>query len=190
MPVNRSLAALQAFAYLVHCEGGLIRQDPDSIEPSSRIMAQPISVGKLALPSPDASRSTTAIRDRWTTGSFVVALVGGNSCSLSIDAGLCQFDVRIQDVDAEKSPVEPHSHYAGRARTDEWIAHEVTRLSEQLDKEFGQLLGEGRRVTDVRTFRGEMQHIGRVDKVPADPLGYVFGERATGHGRVSNVIDF
>jgi hypothetical protein len=50
IPVRRSLASLQAFVYVVHLGGGLIRQDPDSTEPSSTMIAQPISVEKLALP--------------------------------------------------------------------------------------------------------------------------------------------
>ena len=63
IPVIRSLAGFQAFAYLVHFEGGLIRQASEFTEPSSRSIAQPISVGKLALPKPDAvEKAHNAVR--------------------------------------------------------------------------------------------------------------------------------
>ena len=76
--VNRSLAALQAFAYVVHFAVGRIRQAPDVlIVPSSFRRAQPISVGKLLLPRLDASKSITAILDNgMTVLSFVSSPAG------------------------------------------------------------------------------------------------------------------
>ena len=46
IPVRRSLAALQAFPDSVHFASARMRQDPEATEPSSRTIAQPISMGE------------------------------------------------------------------------------------------------------------------------------------------------
>ena len=76
------------------------------------------------------------------------------------------------------------------ARADEGVQHRIPGVGEQFDEPLGQGDGESGAVLLVATFRGQMQHIGRISHLAPGPVGDVLAKAAANLRVVANDVVF
>ena len=74
------------------------------------------------------------------------------------------------------------------ARADEGVQHRIPGVGEQFDEPLGQGDGESGAVLLVATFRGQMQHIGRISHLAPGPVGDVLAKAAVHFGFVTRPV--